>query len=155
MSNRSHSYLATTTWTGNQGTGTSHRTGYSRDHEIAIAGKPVITGSSDPSFRGDPSRHNPEDLLVSSLSACHMLWFLALAAKAKIIVTAYIDHAEGTMQEQPDGGGHFTSVVLRPEITLAPDSDRNAADALHHRAHDLCFISQSVNFPVTIEATYR
>jgi organic hydroperoxide reductase OsmC/OhrA len=150
----SHHYKVTTTWTGNTGTGTSHHTRYSRDHQFAIEGKPDIAGSSDPSFRGDPARHNPEDLLVASLSACHMLWFLVLAAKAKIIVTAYIDHAEGTMEETGDGGGHFTSVVLRPEITLATGSDPDAADALHHKAHELCFISQSVNFPVSIEATY-
>ena len=154
MGHSTHTYTTTTTWTGNTGTGTSHHTAYERAHEIAIEGKPVIAGSSDPAFRGDPARHNPEDLLVASLSACHMLWYLALAAKAKVIVTGYVDTAEGTMEETSDGGGHFTSVVLRPVITLAPESDRAAADALHHRAHELCFVSQSVNFPVTIEATY-
>lgn len=155
MPNATHLYNATTIWTGNTGSGTSHHTEYSRDYRIAIEGKTDIAGSSDPSFRGDPARHNPEDLLVASLSACHMLWFLVLAAKAKIIVTGYVDRAEGVMEETHGGGGHFTSVGLRPEITLAPDSDPTAADALHHQAHELCFISQSVNFPVTIEATYN
>lgn len=154
MPNAMHVYHTTTTWTGDLGSGTSHHTEYSRDYQIAVDGKPDIAGSSDPSFRGDPGRHNPEDLLVASLSACHMLWFLALAAKAKIIVTGYVDQAEGVMEEAHDGGGHFTSVVLRPEITLAPGTDQAAADELHHKAHELCFISQSVNFPVTIDATY-
>jgi organic hydroperoxide reductase OsmC/OhrA len=154
VSHRTHSYACTTTWTGNTGSGTSHFTAYERAHEFAIEGKPVIAGSSDPAFRGDPTRHNPEDLLVASLSACHMLWYLVLAAKAKIIVTEYVDRAEGTMEETANGGGHFTQVVLRPEITLAPGTDTSVADAIHHEAHELCFISQSVNFPVTIEATY-
>jgi len=146
VAHATHQYQTTTTWTGNTGSGTSGFTEYSRDYVIAIAGKPDIAGSSDPSFRGDAARHNPEDLLVASLSACHMLWFLALAAKAKIVVTGYVDQAEGTMAETPDGGGRFTSVVLRPLITLATGSDQAAADALHHDAHALCFISQSVNF---------
>jgi len=155
MSGTEHRYGVTVTWTGNPGQGTSRRGDHSRNHEITIAGKPPIAGSSDPAFRGDPARHNPEDLLVASLSACHMLWYLSLCGKAGIAVTAYIDHAEGTMAESADGGGRFTSVVLRPEITLAPGMDRKHADALHHEAHQKCFVSQSVNFPVTVEATYR
>lgn len=155
MPHAEHRYTTTTTWTGNSGTGTSHHTAYSRDHVIAVEGKAEIAGSSDPSFRGDPARHNPEDLLVASLSACHMLWFLVLAAKARIVVTGYVDRAEGIMEEASDGGGYFTSVVLRPEITLAPGNDSVKADNLHHPAHELCFISRSVNFPVTVEATYK
>jgi len=155
MPGTEHRYRASITWTGNPGHDTSRRGDHSRNHEIAIAGKPTIAGSSDPGFRGDPARHNPEELLVASLSACHMLWYLALCGKAGIVVTAYVDHAEGTMVEDATGGGHFTNVVLRPEITLAPGSDRDRADALHHDAHEKCFVSQSVNFPVTVEATYR
>ncbi len=152
---REHRYEATITWTGNPGHGTTKRGDHSRNHEIAIAGKPLIAGSSDPGFRGDPTRHNPEDLLVASLSACHMLWYLSLCGKAGIAVMAYVDRAEGTMVEDATGGGRFTQVVLRPEITLAPDTDRGRADALHNDAHEKCFVSQSVNFPVTVEATYR
>lgn len=155
MAGREHRYRATITWTGNPGGGTSQRGDHSRNHEIAIKGKPVILGSSDPGFRGDPARHNPEDLLVASLSACHMLWYLSLCARAGIVVTVYVDRAEGTMVEDASGGGTFTQVVLKPEITLGPGADRERADALHHEAHEKCFISQSVNFPVTIEATYR
>ncbi|MDQ3656870.1 MAG: OsmC family protein, partial [Chloroflexota bacterium] len=110
MPAKEHRYTATIIWTGNPGQGTSKRGDHSRNHEIAIEGKPVIAGSSDPGFRGDPSRHNPEDLLVASLSACHMLWYLSLCGKAGITVTAYVDRAEGTMAEDATGGGHFTSV---------------------------------------------
>lgn len=155
MAARKHQYGATITWTGNSGQGTSRRGDHSRNHEVAIEGKPVILGSSDPGFRGDPARHNPEDLLVAALSACHMLWYLSLCGKAGIAVMGYVDRAAGTMAESADGGGHFTSVVLKPEITLAPGADRERADALHHEAHEKCFISQSVNFPVMVEATYR
>lgn len=155
MAEATHTYLVTTTWTGHSGSGTSGQAGYSRDHLIEIDGKAALEGSSDPAFRGDAARHNPEDLLVASLSACHMLWFLSLAARARVIVTAYIDRAEGTMETDRGGGGRFTKVVLRPLITLEAGTDASVADALHHDAHEKCFISQSVNFPVTIEAKYR
>lgn len=155
MASRTHRYTGTTTWTGNTGSGTSAHTAYERDHEIEFAGKPAILGASDPAFQGDPTRHNPEELLVASVSACHMLWYLALAAKARIVVTGYVDRAEGTMEEDRSGGGHFTSVVLRPEITLAVGTDEAAAAAIHHDAHEKCFIAQSVKFPITVEATYR
>jgi len=154
MTGTKHQYAVTVTWTGATEGATGRRGTHSRNHLIAVPGKPAIAGSSDPAFRGDPGRHNPEDLLVASLSACHMLWFLSLCGKAGIAVTGYVDHAEGTMEETRDGGGHFTAVVLRPKIVLAPGANREQADALHHEAHEKCFISQSVNFPVTVEATY-
>jgi len=154
MTGTDHRYEATITWTGNSGPGTIRPAAYRRDHEIDIAGKPTILGSSDPQFRGDPSRHNPEDLLVASVSACHMLWYLALCAGNGVVVTNYVDRAEGRMVEDASGAGRFTAVVLRPEITLAPGSDRAVADAQHHGAHEKCFIAQSVNFPVTVEPTY-
>jgi organic hydroperoxide reductase OsmC/OhrA len=155
MTGNEHHYVTTVTWTGNPGEGTSKRGDHSRNHEIAVEGKPIIPASSDPAFRGDPDRFNPEDLLVASLSACHMLWYLSLCGKAGIAVTEYVDRAEGVMQETADGGGRFTSVVLRPEITLAPGSDQALADSIHHKAHEMCFVSQSVNFPVTVEPTYH
>lgn len=149
-----HTYATTVTWTGNLGEGTTRRGNHSRNHEIDVAGKPTIPGSSDPAFRGDPTRYNPEDLLVASLSACHMLWFLSLAGKAGINVTEYVDHAEGMMEETADGGGHFAHVVLRPQITVAVGTDLSHVDDVHHDAHEKCFIAQSVNMPVTVEATY-
>lgn len=150
-----HHYSVELVWTGNTGQGTADMKSYSRDHEIRIPGKPTIPGSSDPAFRGDPTRYNPEDLLVASLSACHMLWFLALCAKFKIVVTEYVDNAKGTMVEGPGGAGRFSEAVMRPTVTLAPGADRAKAEQLHHEAHRLCFVANSVNFPVRVEATFR
>jgi organic hydroperoxide reductase OsmC/OhrA len=152
---KQHHYAVTVDWTGNKGTGTSAYAAYARAHEIHIAGKPPIPGSSDPGFRGDPARYNPEDLLVASLSTCHMLWYLHLCSVAGVVVTAYVDRAEGTMIEEADGGGQFTAVVLKPEVTVKPGTDRAKAEELHHVAHKMCFIARSVNFPVTHEPTIR
>lgn len=146
-----HTYTVRVEWTGNQGEGTRGYRAYGRDHEIMAAGKPLIPGSSDPAFRGDRSRYNPEDLLVASLSACHMLWYLHLCANAGIVVTGYADDARGTMAETSDSGGHFTEVVLRPIVTVREGADPAVAVALHERAHHLCFIANSVNFPVRCE----
>jgi organic hydroperoxide reductase OsmC/OhrA len=151
MSGREHRYHVTVRWTGNLGTGTATYRGYSRDHEIAAGAKPPIPGSSDPAFRGDAARWNPEELLLASLSACHKLWFLHLATEAGLVVTDYLDLAEGTMIETADGGGHFVEAVLRPHVTLAPGSDPARVEAVHHAAHEKCFIARSVNFPVRCE----
>jgi organic hydroperoxide reductase OsmC/OhrA len=151
--NRQHTYKTTVTWTGNTGHGTSDYRSYARSHEIAAPGKPAIAGSSDPAFRGDASRWNPEDLLVASLSACHKLWYLHLCALAGVIVTAYVDQAEGVMVEDDTRGGYFTRVVLRPTVTIAAGSSVDKAQALHHDAHAKCFVANSVNFPVTFEPT--
>lgn len=148
MSGREHHYQVTITWTGNRGTGTSGYRDFERAHEITAPGKPAIAGSSDPSFRGDPARWNPEELLVAALSACHKLWYLHLAAEAGVIVLAYEDAAEGTMLQDRDGGGRFTCVVLKPEVTLAAGADLATAERLHGEAHAKCFIANSVNFPV-------
>lgn len=149
---REHHYSLSTTWTGNLGAGTGDYRAYSRNHEITIAGKSApLPGSSDPVFLGDPERYTPEELLLASLSACHMLWFLHLCADAGIVVTEYEDAASGAMSEHADGSGEFTRVILRPRCVIT-DSTRIAdAMALHTRAHDLCFIARSVNFPVEHE----
>ena len=151
---RDHTYVVTVTWTGNGGTGTSGYRTYERAHEIVIQGKPPIYGSSDPAFRGDSTRYNPEETLVGSLSACHMLWYLHLCSAEGIVVTAYQDVAEGVLAERPDGGGRFTEVVLQPEVTLAPGSDIARARALHADAKARCFIANSVNFPVRHEPVF-
>ncbi len=151
MSGKEHHYAVTVTWTGNPGTGTSAYRAYSRDHLITGGDKPAIAGSSDPSFRGDPARWNPEDLLVASLSACHKLWYLGLCAGAGVVVTEYEDRAEGWMAEEQSGAGQFTRVLLRPRVTLAPGADVEKARHLHHKAHEMCFIARSVNFPVEAE----
>lgn len=152
---RRHEYTLTVDWTGNLGKGTSSYRAYSRDHVIAVAGKPPIAGSADPAFRGDDGRHNPEDLLVGSLSSCHMLWYLHLCADAGIVVLAYLDKARGTMVETDNGGGRFSEVVLHPVVTIAADSDADLAERLHERAHELCFIAASMNFPVRCEPDIR
>jgi organic hydroperoxide reductase OsmC/OhrA len=146
--NRQHHYEVQIKWTGNRGSGTSAYSSYGRDHMIAAAGKPAIPGSSDPAFRGDLARYNPEDLLVASLSACHMLWYLHLCAANHIVVVEYQDNAQGTMAEKPDGSGVFVDVTLRPQVKIAADADESKALALHEQAHRYCFIANSVNFPV-------
>ena len=152
---KQHRYSVQVRWTGNLGQGTSSYRAYSRNHEIAAAGKPVLPGSSDPTFRGDSDRYNPEEFLVSSLSTCHMLWYLHLCAEAKIVVIEYVDQSSGVMAERPDGGGRFTEVTLRPHVVIAPGGDLARAEALHERAHQLCFIANSVNFPVRCEPSIR
>jgi organic hydroperoxide reductase OsmC/OhrA len=152
MSQR-HSYSVAVTWTGNTGTGTSGYRGYARSHEISASGKLAIPGSSDPAFRGDPSRWSPEELLVASLSACHKLWYLHLCAEAGIVVTAYTDEAVGVMEDSSDGSGQFVEVTLKPKVSIAVGCDRVEALALHHAAHAKCFIARSVNFPVACEPT--
>lgn len=148
-----HTYETELRWTGNRGTGTRSYRGYGRDHEVLAAGKPTIPGSSDPGFRGDRQRWNPEELLVASLSQCHMLWYLNLAAVNGVVVTAYTDAPTGTMQEDDDGGGRFTRVTLRPLVTVADAAMLTRADALHDEAHRKCFIANSVGFPVIHEPT--
>lgn len=147
-----HRYEVRTVWTGNEaGPATSYE-GYSRNHRVEIAGKPPIEGSADPAFRGDPARHNPEDLLVAALSTCHMLWFLHLCVVKKIAVHAYEDRAYGIMAETPRPG-RFIEAVLRPVVTIGKGGDRALALKLHERAHAECFVANSVNFPVRHEAT--
>ena len=153
MAGKEHRYAVHLEWTGNRGEGTASYKAYERAHELRVEGKPVIPGSSDPAFRGDPARWNPEELLVASLSACHKLWYLHLCATAGVVVTGYVDDAEGIMAEEANGSGRFVRVVLRPRVTLAAGSDRQKAEALHHDAHAMCFIARSVSFPVTHEPT--
>lgn len=144
-----HQYQTHLSWTGNNGTGTSGYRDYERSHIIDIPGKTLIEGSSDPAFLGDAGKHNPEEMLLSSLSSCHMLWYLHLCADEGIIVLAYEDEAKATMDETEDGGGQFTAATLYPSVTVAEESMIPKAYALHEKAHSLCFIARSVNFPVT------
>jgi organic hydroperoxide reductase OsmC/OhrA len=150
-----HRYHTQVVWTGNQGQGTASYRAYTRSHEIIIEGKPTIFGSSDVAFRGDGSKHNPEELLVASLSACHMLWYLHLCADAAVIVVDYFDRAVGTMIETADGSGRFSEVLLQPVVTIATSSDPNQAAQLHEKAHQFCFIANSMNFPVRCEPTIQ
>lgn len=145
---RNHNYQLTIQWTGNTGQGTASYRTYERNHIIKASGKPDIAGSSDPNFRGDTTKYNPEELLVASLSACHMLWYLHLCAEAGIVVVEYVDHSTGVMIEAAQGGGHFTEVTLHPTVTITDNAMIGKANALHRKAHELCYIANSVNFPV-------
>lgn len=152
-----HTYQAEVAWTGAGEAGTTSYTSYSRDHDVMFVGKPALPGSSDPAFRGDPSRYSPEELLVAALAQCHMLWFLHLAAQDGVVVVGYVDAAVGTMRVQAAGAGRFTQVVLRPRVTVRPARPGSAAiddarlAALHARSAEHCFITRSVNFPVRTE----
>lgn len=143
-----HYYNISVAWTGNTGPGTSSYKAYERSHIFEAPGKPIILGSSDPAFRGDKTKYNPEELLLAALSTCHMLSYLHLCAVGGVVVTGYEDKAEGQMQETPGGGGHFTEVTLNPIVTVKDASMVEKAKNIHHRASELCFIASSVNFPV-------
>jgi len=146
--NGQHNYNLTIKWTGNAGTGTSNYREYGRNHTIIADHKPDILASSDPAFRGDKTRHNPEELLLASLSSCHMLSYLHLCAVSGVVVTDYVDNATGIMTETSDGGGHFSEVTLNPVVTVTENSMIQKANELHKKANELCFIANSVNFPV-------
>jgi organic hydroperoxide reductase OsmC/OhrA len=146
-----HHFSARLTWTGAEKGSTGSYESYSRDHVIEVPGKPPLPGSADEVFRGDSSCHNPEELLVASLSACHMLTYLAEAARAGVHVVAYSDDATGTMQLH-EGKMRFTEVSLRPQVVIAAGSDPAEAKRLHEPAHAHCFIVNSVNFPVSCDA---
>ncbi|MCE0766596.1 OsmC family protein [Pseudonocardia kujensis] len=145
---RTHDYAVTVRWTGDEGSGTAGYRSYSRAHDVVAGGKPVLAGSADPAFLGDPARWNPEELLVAALAQCHMLSYLALCARQGVVVTGYSDAAEGTMEESATHGGHFTGVVLRPRVRVADEAMRHKAESLHHEAAETCFIANSVDFPV-------
>ena len=163
MASKCHRYRVVVTWTGNRGQGTSGYRAYDRSHEVTAGpqdpvhvcigrGHPQpIAASSDPVFRGEPDRWNPEQLLTAALAQCHMLWYLHLCAVAGVVITGYRDEAAGTMTEDADGGGRFTEVVLRPRVTVSSPDMIEKAVGLHRDAHEKCFVARSVNFPVRHE----
>lgn len=151
MREREHTYRLTLRWTGDRGTGTSGFRDFGRDHDVIAEGKPPLAGSADPFFRGDANRWNPEDLLLAALAQCHMLSYLAQCARAGVVVTGYVDEPVGTMTETL-GVGKFTSVVLRPAVTVTNAAMIDRARQLHEPAHEACFIARSVNFAVHHEA---
>lgn len=153
MSADSHHYAAALTWTGNRGRGTAQYDDYGREFSVRVEGKPELLGSADPGFRGDAARHNPEDLLLVAISSCHMLSYLALCARHRISVVAYSDDATATMALSPDGSGRFTSAMLHPRVVVEDAAQVERATALHERAHALCFIANSCNFPIAHEAS--
>ncbi len=146
-----HTYELKLRWTGNTGPGTTSYTAYERNFRIQAAGKPEIEGSSDPHFRGDERCYNPEELFVSAIAGCHMLWYLHLCAVNGVVVTRYEDQPKGSMEVAATGGGRFLEIILRPTITLSEVRMKEQAFVLHHKAHELCFLAASVNFPISIQ----
>jgi organic hydroperoxide reductase OsmC/OhrA len=151
---KSQQFTSTIVWTGNRGEGTRTYRGYDRTWDIAISGKAVVHCSNDPQLGGDPSKMNPEELLLTALASCHMLWYLHLASDAGIVVTAYKDEPMGEGETLKNGAGRFTSAVIRPEITVRAGADLVLAAALHERVHEFCFIARSVNFPIRYEPRF-
>lgn len=149
---KQHYYTTQIEWTGNRGEGTSGYRNYDRAHTIQVNNKEIIKASSDPAFLGDATRYNPEDLLLASLSSCHMLWYLHLCSDAGIIVTAYSDNAKGIMEEN-ENSGKFTTVTLYPVVTITDATMKTKAATLHEEANKKCFIANSCNFPVKHEVT--
>ena len=152
---KQHHYQLTLNWKDANRCGTTSYKAYSRDHQVSKSALTNIQLSSDPYFRGNPDKFNPEELLVSSLSSCHLLWYLHLCAENKIVVLEYNDNPEGWMVEEFDGGGQFKEVILRPEILIEGKEVSALAHSLHEEAHKKCFISRSCNFPVKIEAIIK
>lgn len=154
MPGKQHRYRSTIVWTGNTGAGTASYKAYERAHIISAPGKADIAGSSDKSFRGDAGRWNPEDLLVASASTCHMLWYLHLCAVNEVVVLDYRDEPEGLMIEEADGSGAFSRIMLRPRIKLAAGSSEQRAHELHHEAHMMCFVANSVKCEIVTEPVF-
>lgn len=145
-----HEYQVTVKWTGNTGEGTKNYRAYERSHVVMAEGKPELLGSSDPAYRGDAAKWNPEELLLASLSACHMLWYLHLCSDRKIVVTAYLDKPVGKMVVEASGAGHFQEATLNPKIAITDSTRIAEAESLHQEAHAKCFIANSVKFPVKV-----
>jgi organic hydroperoxide reductase OsmC/OhrA len=150
-----HDFASSIVWTGNRGVGTRAYKGYDRTWDIALPGKDIIHCSNDPLLGGDPAKMNPEDLLISALSACHMLWYLHLASNVGIVVTDYRDDPIGHGETLSNGAGRFIAAVLHPKISVQEGADLELAGELHHQVHDFCFIARSVNFPVSYEPTFN
>lgn len=148
---KQHLYTSQLEWTGNLGNGTNDYKSYSRNHSLSVVGKPIILGSSDPNFRGDATRYNPEELMMSSLSACHMLWYLHLCAVNEVVVLEYSDQATGIMVEHVDGSGEFTEATLKPMVKVKEAAMKSRAFELHDEAAKMCFIARSVNFKIRHE----
>jgi organic hydroperoxide reductase OsmC/OhrA len=150
-----HNYEVTAVWTGNKGDGTKNVRTYDRSHTVSIEGKPELFLTTDNPFVGDKSKLNPEDLLVSAISSCHMLSYLYVCSLEGIVITAYTDNATGIMVEQASGGGSFKEVTLNPTFNVADKSMVEKAIELHHKAHEICYIANSVNFEVKCNPTCK
>jgi organic hydroperoxide reductase OsmC/OhrA len=145
---REHNYKLTAVWTGNKGEGTKNVRTYDRGHTVSIEGKPDLFLTTDNPAVGDKSKLNPEDLLLTAISSCHMLSYLYVCSLEGIVITSYTDNAKGVMIENANGGGNFKEVTLNPIVCVADESMVEKAIELHHKAHEVCYIANSVNFEV-------
>ncbi|MDQ3099818.1 MAG: OsmC family protein [Bacteroidota bacterium] len=150
--NGAHTYEVQLKWRGDH---TRTYESYDRQHTVQSPGKPEMILTSDPAFLGDRKMLNPEDLLLAALSSCHLLTYLALCARARIDVRTYRDDASGTLHLTKDGGGHFTEVVLRPQVEVAEAGMIEKARHFHGEVHKYCFIARSVNFTIRCEAVVK
>jgi organic hydroperoxide reductase OsmC/OhrA len=148
-----HTYQIQVQWTGDQGQGTKDYKSYERSFLIHEQGKPDILGSADPNFRGDPQRWNPEEMLIGSIASCHMLWYLHLLSMQKIIAVKYEDSPQGTLELSAKGEGKIVGATLNPVVVITDGNRLEEAKKLHEKAHDLCFIVNSVNFTVQVKPT--
>jgi organic hydroperoxide reductase OsmC/OhrA len=148
---KTHHFAVKVVWTGNQGTGTSAYTAYARNHTLSADGKAPLACSSAPAFRGDGTLYNPEDMLLYSVSSCHMLWFLHCCADAGVVAMEYHDSPEGTLTMDADGIGKFTSIVLNPAVVFLDPMDESLLKSLHEKAHQHCFIANTLNCPVEVK----
>lgn len=155
MAAATHEFAARLTWNDPAGAGTANYEDYSREYRVEIEGKPDLIGTAASQFRGDPALPNPEDMFVSAIAACHMLTYLAIAAKSRITVVSYRDTAVGTLGVGKEGGDKFLEVVLHPEVVIAAGSDPERAMKIHDSAHRHCFIANSTSAPIRVEATVR
>lgn len=152
---KQHHYTLDLKWEGNRGEGTAGYKSYGREYRITGTGKDMtIQASADSSFLGNAALYNPEEFLLASIASCHMLWYLHLCSDAKITVLDYKDRPVGLMVENADGSGQFESVTLQPHISLAKGANMELAEALHAKAHAMCFIARSCNFKINHRATY-
>lgn len=146
----SHTFRSHLRWTGAALGPTGRDVTYSREQTVSFDGKPDIVASSAPAYGGDPALHDPENLMMASLSTCHALTYLAVCAHSGLSVIAYEDSATGVLA-RVERVTRFTEVTLRPKVTVAAGTDVERARALHDKAHANCFMSSSVNFPVKYE----
>lgn len=150
---KQHTYASQLTWTGNIGEGTANYRSYERSYSISIQNKAIIEGSSDPAFRGDRTKHNPEEMLLMSVSSCHMLWFLHFCSEAGVVVVEYTDSASAIMVKEASGSGYFTEATLLPHVVVTQEAMLDKLNELHHKANEYCFIANSVKFSVKYEGT--
>lgn len=150
-----HTFAISARWDGNRGSGTSGYRDYGREVHLSAPSLTALDASAAQAFRGDSAKWNPELFLIAALSECHLLSYLHAAVLSSVTVVEYEDHASGTMVLNDDGSGHFTSVMLRPVVTILRPEQRELALELHEQASSMCFIANSVNFPVLHEAHIR